>query len=406
MKNLKVKSILFSLIAIMAVAFFMTACEQEGIVTSMQDELTMDENQRIMNALCTHHADDCSGIEISDTEISIDNCSGFERKDFLDYLDMLENGYEPEPAISVVPHPSNPGQMLETPIENVTYYDKNNQPIIEERQRLYWWNRFVKNTEVSNIKYFIRESIDDCKSGYTTAIHAAATYWNNIEGSRVKFIHTTVPGQADINIGCDTDDDFTGNFSNMEPDYAYSNFPSFGTRTPGAQMSFSDHYDGLPKYKKALVIHEFGHTLGLEHTGNTDGWHMPYTPITDASSIMNASFTVEEMSEDDLLVVRRVWPDQLKKPVDVTFQKVGSIVRIKLRNPDHVNRPYNHINVGHVHNDVFKWGNWGHQPDDNGNYDIFWIKTFNSGWNSFYIQGASHNNEVVGEYSGWFHVYM
>lgn len=405
MKNLKVKSILFNLAAVLAIAICITACEQQGIVTSMQDQLTMNENQRILNALCTHHNDDCSGIEITDTAISIDNCSGFEKSDFLHYLDMLEEGYEPEPAVSVVPHPSNPGQMLETPIENVTYYDKNNQPILEERQRLYSWIRFVKNTKVSDIKYYIRPSLErDCKPGYPDSIHAAADYWNNIEGSKVNFSHTTIPGNADINIGCDTDDIFTGDYKDMEPYGAYSSFPSFGTRTPGKLMSFSDHYDD--DYKIALAIHEFGHTLGFDHTDDNNGWHMYDTPINDSNSIMHSEFQVHEMSDDDLLAVRRLWPDQLKKPVNVSFEKVGGSVRIKLRNPDHINRPYNHINVGHVHNDVFRWGNWGHQPDDNGNYDIFWIKNFAPGFHSFYIQGASHNNEVIGGFSGWFHLYM
>lgn len=395
--------------SLISLGLFISSCqkEQNEIDSPSIDQISIDQNKSIMDALCNDGETDCDQISISDTDIMIHNCSSFEKHEFLNFLNTRERGYETDHPIVVVPDPNHPGQTIELSMDNVQYYDENNQPKVESRHRLYSPMQFVKASKASNIKYYIRSSIhDDCDSGLAGAISTAISNWNNVEGCRVKFSLASSQGDADIVIGCDTDAIFTGDFKNITPpSVAIARSPSPLTRAPGTQISVSDNFSGT--FQKGIMIHEIGHTLGFRHTDGNKGWHMYDTPKSEANSIMNATIPqTNEMSNEDKIAIRRLWPDKLKNPTGVSFKKVGNMVKIKLKNPDSTIRPYNHINVGHLYNGTFRWGNWAHQPDDNGDYSIYWIKYFGPGTHKFYVQGASHANEVLSGAIGWFEVEM
>lgn len=409
MNSLKIKFGLFSLLAILAASVFLTSCEQEGIVSSIQEELATNENHKIMDALC-NDVHGCNDIEISEDAIIIDKCSHMDKDNFLEYLTALENGVEEEPAISKVPHPLDADKMIEMPIKDVRYYNEQNSPIVDERQRIISILRFAKNSKVSNIKYYILSSaIDtDCAGGYENSINNAASYWNGLSGCKVSFSRTYNYDIADIIIGCDTDLFFaylsSTHYNLPSTTNARATWPNASTRAIGKYISIND--TGNTANKKGRMIHEFGHCLGLSHT-NGSGYLLYDSPASDANSIMNSTINRNSMVLNDKKAVRRLWPSSLAKPTNVSFQKVGGSVRIKLKNPGIAARPYNHLNVGHWYNGSYQpWGNWGHQADASGNYDIWWIQYFAPGRHYFYVQGGSHNNEVLSTYSGWYYVDM
>jgi len=357
MKTLKVKTILFSLSTVLTISFFLTSCEQQ-----------LPINPHI------------------------------EKEDFLTNLDMLENDFEPEPVIVEFSHPLNPEQIISMPIENI---DATNGTL-EDRQRLISILRFAKNSDVGNLTYHILPSITTCVGGYTNAIVDAANYWSNLSGCKVNLTRTYSEPNADIVFGCDNDTYFQTN----SPGHYNISSGALGQwpladRTVGRYISINDSRQPS-NYMKGLMMHEIGHSLGLDHPGRPT-WHMPGTPVSwsdDKDALMIGNVDVNVMSPEDKKAFRRLWPDQLKKPTNVSYTRVnGNDVRIQLQNPDPTVRPYNHVNVGHWYNGNFNWGHGSY--DDDGTFNFTWDGNFPSGTHYFYVQGGSHNNEVLSPYSGW-----
>lgn len=396
MKILKIKFIILSLLAALAASVFLTSCEQGLIVPALdKEELNTIENQRIMDALCSHSHDNCD-IDISATGIMVDNCFRMDKENFLADLDMLENGFETEPIILEVRHLEHPEQTIRVPLENMN---------ATNRQGLRGKNLFVPNSIIGNLTYYIRPSIaTDCHADLFSAINDAAAYWSNIEGCRVNLTRTLFPTTADIILGCDTDTWFQTLTDDQFNHYdiantGFASWPFFGGNVVGKYISINDEAKNNALFR-GLIMHEIGHCLGLTHP-NEAIWHIPGTPvlaIDDTDALMIGNTDVNDMSAEDLQAFRRLWPDYLRRPTNVSYTKVNNGVRIQLQNPDPLNRPYDHVNVLNCFN-----GNctsFQSDYDADGNYNFIWSDNFPAGKHMFYIYGASHNDEVMSPYLG------
>ncbi len=407
MKILKLRNLLFGLMAVLAIAILMTACEQGSINPPIQ--VGTDENQKIMDALC-NDVHDCSNVEILEDAIIFDKCMHIDKDDMLKYLAMLENGIEQEPVMSTIPHPLDPDKMIE-----IQDNGEQNNATIEERQRIVASSLFAKNTEVTNLKYYIHQSARDCHANNENAINEATGYWSSISNCRVKFSYTSNINSADIIFGCDDDPLYRALSGHGYVPWnwlAQADIPDYFSRKVGRFISINDTYTSNTSLRKGVMIHEIGHCLGLDHTDETFGHLLEGSPETDDNSLMNATdANRNEFSNEDLKMVRRLWPQSLSQPTNVSLTKVGRKVRIKFKNPNRTTGPYDNFRVYHLYA-----GGSGNilvensfiQANAHGNYEILVPESrhFASGRHYFTIQGRSRGGEITSPWTNWKYVDM
>ncbi|KAF2330263.1 M57 family metalloprotease [Flavobacterium daemonense] len=109
------------------------------------------------------------------------------------------------------------------------------------------------------------------------AITEAVKNWNGIN-SNISITIVTTLGVANIKV---TAENKGRNGTIAEA------FSSTSTGRPGSNIYINSAYNTLEVSNKIFAMtHELGHTLGLDHNNDPDGFLIPCTPISDPSSIM------------------------------------------------------------------------------------------------------------------------
>jgi len=415
------KSILFSLTAITMVTIFLSSCEKNlDTITDAQKQFSEADNQRIMDALCGSY-DNCEeDIEITEHGINIQKCMHMDTESFLEYLD---NSMEIA-QVEIVPDPNNPGEMIEIEVKNSE---------LTERQRISQEALFLSNDYVNPVTYYIRPSASNsaCNGGYTsTIVQNAANEINNVVGCKVKFMEVGVNDNPDIIIGCDTECDYWNSAAVNKPNYCYTdpnglsaassgraelaqNFPGSPNRIEaGRYIALNGDYGDM-SFRQRTMTHEFLHTIGVFHTnevvtqdGQVYGYHMPGTAATDASSIMNSPYNTSILSEQDKKLLRLVWPDVLEKPTIINhwFDAAGRL-KIRFKNPDWGNNPYQRIRIYQGKDYLTKIGTGVHRGS--GNFDTGILPSqfpYGGGPQWVAIRGESHRGEVGSQWSNWVYI--
>jgi len=153
----------------------------------------------------------------------------------------------------------------------------------------------VASAKVNTIKIYCDATVP---AVWVAAMDSAIKNWN-ASGSKVYIQRITTTTGATTKVTTTYNTTLTVATA-VYPDY-YGN--------AGNKVTINTNYNGMETSKKVFAItHELGHTLGLSHTGGTYGTLVAGTPVTDASSVMNAvCLTWSAFTAYDLQAIRTVY---------------------------------------------------------------------------------------------------
>jgi hypothetical protein len=154
----------------------------------------------------------------------------------------------------------------------------------------------VASAKVSTIKIYCDATVP---AVWVAAMDSAIKNWN-ATGSKVFIQRITTTTGATTKVTTTYNTTLTVATA-VYPDY-YGN--------AGNRITINTNHNGMEVAKKVFAItHELGHTLGMSHTAGTYGSLVAGTPITDASSIMNAVCLLwKGFTAYDLQAIRTVYP--------------------------------------------------------------------------------------------------
>ncbi len=141
---------------------------------------------------------------------------------------------------------------------------------------------FVNENIVTNIRVWVDPTFN---AAWTTLIQNSLTAWNNA-GSLVNF--QINPVNPHIRIFVDSNPACPASHRNLSSNTCgRGSFPSGGN--PGNLISINTNSSFINTNAKRLrtITHEFGHNIGIMHTNQGSGTQIPYTPTSDANSLMN-----------------------------------------------------------------------------------------------------------------------
>jgi hypothetical protein len=153
----------------------------------------------------------------------------------------------------------------------------------------------------SNIRVFV----DPSMTNWMAEVNGAIAHWNEVLNINIRFV--VVAGAPydiiirNVSIG--------DNICGQAPT------PSAGG-IPGSYVEIDQAFmTSLPgnsfEQRRRTIIHELGHTIGFLHTNETQGDHVPGTPATDPSSLMNAgqcSYGATVLSAYDRYTAAALYP--------------------------------------------------------------------------------------------------
>ncbi len=202
------------------------------------------------------------------------------------------------------------GDMV-IPLSDARYRFKHQD---QSKQRLGMYT--VSNTIAPNITIYIQSNVP---AVWVTAINSAIANWNAVD-CRVKFQTTTNASTAKISVT---------SYYSSGVDAAYALMPD-GSGNPGSILGVNTYYNTSYSASAKLfaVAHELGHTVGFEHTDETDGTLISQTPVSDPKSVMKHNVSGwEGFSPYDIIAFGVVYPNYPGTSRFLRYYKSG--------NPDH-----------------------------------------------------------------------
>ncbi len=219
------------------------------------------------------------------------------------------------------------------------------------------WQWLVDDNNVQDINVFITSAVSD---EYEDAIETALQKWNAIPFCKINFTIVTSSSSADITVT-------TFNDPNTNT-VAWAYLP-FSSGVAGNEVSINTKYEYFSQTIKInAMMHEFGHTIGLHHTNQTNGIHITGTPTSDPSSIMQSYVqSVSDFSNGDIVAARTLYKADIPATAGIPngFKQYSHVHTLGTGGP----------NLSNVFNSVFNW--WGNSSNPNGLYQ-FTLETNNN----------------------------
>lgn len=186
---------------------------------------------------------------------------------------------------------------------------------IELRQGYLQASRLLSLEVAKNIEVAMNPSITNV---HRQAIREAMNAWNNISNCCVKFIE--IP-YKDFRLG--TDKFIHVNYNDNMDETGQTTLPTYHKPPPAILVKSQIH----PNEMRSVMVHEFGHALGLKHThsnlasNDNYGIRIPGTPQIDEASVMSYNHNDDifpGFSTYDLIAIRYLYPGELPKVTDIS----------------------------------------------------------------------------------------
>ena len=249
----------------------------------------------------------------------------------------------------------------------------------------YRTSNLLSDNQVRNIRIYITSGVSN---NWRQGVLGAMSQWNNVSGTKVNFVQGS-SSSYDVRVTME---------SVQQGFLAFAEFPQSSGRAGNKVTLGSAYANHSVSYLQHVVVHEFGHTLGMRHTNwfdrNSDGnqsdnegqagvgaIHIPGTSSSyDSNSIMNAFINQSNgnFSSGDLVAIRYMYPDggnngtiEVTGPSSVSS---GTQVTYQLNNGQNANWWYKPSGGS--------WQNIGNYPSVSGTvYSSF---TLAAGYNGTY----------------------
>ncbi len=273
----------------------------------------------------------------------------------------------------------------------------------------------VDFSNVTNIKYYIHSSIANLTGDWEGAIHDALDDWENISNCRVSFVETTSISSADIRFFNDAATGVSTSYMpvcarNIPGDSHMAAYPSNGE--PGSWVSINNHWNTSSQGNRETIIrHEVGHTLGLRHDNSSSegavtscgvniglSVKLTGTPTVESSSVMDnsvfTSTTVRNFTSNDKKAATFLYPEGQSAVVINTltqYYKTSSSKDIKFTMTSPSVRMYRY----HVE----RLPPWSSTPVQTSEYvttsNTFWMYNVPHGTWRFRINGLNYGEDVT-----------
>lgn len=208
-------------------------------------------------------------------------------------------------------------------VEGDVLFDKKDIQNLAPETRQTRTQYLVSATNVKNIKVYINPELNTGGNSWYQAAVDCLTEWNNIPQSQVKFFLTTNSSGANVKVQRYKGSDMPSNT------IAWAYLPTKDGKA-GTPVEISPNYDYYnADQKKFIMVHEFGHVLGLGHTDDRSLALIPGTPVNDYYSVMQSAtgglpwslypFTNSDMAAIQALYGIPVWSMSIDGPSTYSF---------------------------------------------------------------------------------------